>query len=174
MKKSKNLPIPFIYLTLCAMLAALSVLGKLLNIGTDIFRISFENTPVIAAGLITGPVGGLATGVVADLVGCLVRGYSINPIITFGMGLIGLIPGIIKIVKKEFGGFLSYLVVCLISYLIASVIVKSIGLSLYYGTDIKVLLFRVPMAAANALLDAFIIYELSKPAKKLLKKHENK
>ena len=65
-------------LCLAALLAAMSmILGKFLQIPTpfaEFVRISFENLPVILAGLVLGPLAGAMTGAVADLVGCLAYG----------------------------------------------------------------------------------------------------
>ena len=76
-----------------ALLAAISIVcGKYLafNMG-DFLRFSFENLPIIFAGMAFGPLIGALVGVVADLVGCLLVGYAINPIITVGAAAIGLI-----------------------------------------------------------------------------------
>ena len=56
------------------------VLGKLLvfNI-TDSIRISLENLPLLMAGIFFGPFIGAAVGAGADIIGCLIVGYSINP-----------------------------------------------------------------------------------------------
>ncbi len=73
-------------MVISALLAALSiVLGKFLNIPIgDSIRISFENLPVIMSSIFFGPVVGAITGAAADIVGCILKGYSINPFITFG------------------------------------------------------------------------------------------
>ena len=84
-------------LSVCAVLAALSiVLGKYLavNVGEN-FRFSLENLPLILAGIYLGPVAGAFVGAAADLVGCLMVGYAINPVITLGAVSIGLISGIV-------------------------------------------------------------------------------
>ena len=63
-----------------ALLAALSiVLGKFLQIPNpfqDFIRISFENTPIIMAGMFFGPFVGAVTGAVADLLGCVIYDKS--------------------------------------------------------------------------------------------------
>ena len=86
-------------LCLAALLAAMSmILGKFLQIPTpfaEFVRISFENLPVILAGILLGPIAGAMTGVVADLVGCLAYGYTINPLITLGAGAVGLVAGVL-------------------------------------------------------------------------------
>ena len=81
------------FISICAILAAFSIiLGKYLaiNVGEN-FRFSMENLPILLAGLYLGPLAGAIVGAVADLVGCLLVGYAINPIITLGAVSIGFI-----------------------------------------------------------------------------------
>ena len=58
-------------------------------------RVTFESMPVLLAGMMLGPFAGLAVGVASDLVSCLLSGYGVNPVITVGAGLIGIVSGII-------------------------------------------------------------------------------
>ena len=55
-----------------ALLIALSIIfGKFLKIPIgDSLRISFENTPILMAGIFFGPIVGMAVGVCADIIGC--------------------------------------------------------------------------------------------------------
>lgn len=156
-------------ITLCGILAALSVIGKLLNIGIgNYLRISLENTPVIAAGLICGPLFGALTGVVADIVGCILHGYAISPIITVGMAAMGALPGIVALVfKSRKRNFIFYLLTAIVTYAVASCVIKSIGLAVYFGYDIRFLLLRIPFEMIKAIIDTLIIYILSKPWQKI-------
>lgn len=145
--------------------AALSIiLGKLLafNIG-ELFRISFENLPIVFIGIALGPLWGMMVGAVADLIGCLIVGYAINPIITLGAVAIGAVAGIVskwtesmKISGKIFLSVFS-------AHLLGSVIIKSIGLSLFYGTDFWTLIpYRALNYALIIALEYIIVYILMK------------
>ncbi len=120
-------------LCFCALLAALSILlGKYLafNLGEAI-RISFENLPILLAGLFLGPWSGVAVGAVADLVGCVLVGYSINPLITLGAAATGLMAGVLgKARPLRFGRLLLAVGA---SHLTGSLLIKTAGLSLYYS-----------------------------------------
>jgi len=48
------------------------------------------------------------------------------------------------------------------AHLIASVLVKSLGLYLYFGTPFAVLALRLPIYLITGLLESLILYELSK------------
>ena len=78
---------------LLAMMVAISILmGKYLAINMgETLRFSLENTPIILSGIAFGPLAGAAVGIVADLVGCLMVGYTINPIVTLGAAVIGIL-----------------------------------------------------------------------------------
>ena len=126
-------------------LAAMSiVLGKYLaiNLG-EVIRISLENTPVIFAGVAFGPIVGLAVGVVADLVGCLLVGYAINPIVTLGAAVIGLASGFFcKIISKSGGvsRFVWIALAVLTSHIVGSVLIKTAGLAAFYAMPYYALL----------------------------------
>ena len=145
-------------------LAALSIVfGKLLafNIG-ELFRISLENLPIILGGIFLGPIFGAVVGMVADLVGCLIVGYTINPFITLGAMAVGLVSGLVvkalSIEKKS-----SAFVAVLLAHLIGSVLIKSAGLSWFYGTDYLTLLgYRCINYALIVVIEYTIIYILTK------------
>lgn len=123
-------------LCFAAILAAMSlVLGKFLQIPhpfQEFIRISFENLPVLLAGLSMGPVVGALVGAVADLLGCVLYGYSINPIVTLGAASVGLVSGFLAryVVKKS---LLAKVTVSVsLAHLVGSVFVKSAGLAAWY------------------------------------------
>lgn len=169
MKNRKNITI---YLSVCAILAAFSiVLGKYLaiNVGSN-FRFSLENLPLFLAGLYLGPIAGAMVGVAADLLGCLLVGYAINPIITLGAMCIGLISGLIgKMMRKN---ALSLLLSVFISHLIGSVFVKTLGLYLFYGSPfLPTAAWRLIIYICTGAVEFFILLLLSK-SKSLLKQME--
>ena len=155
-------------IAMMAMLAAASVvLGKFLQIPIgDSLRISFENLPVLFAGTVFGPFVGAAVGVVADLVGCVVVGYAINPIITLGAASIGFVSGILTAVfdRDRRFGIKSVALAVLVSHVIGSIIIKSIGLRLAYTTAWSVLALRVPIYLANIIVETLIITVLLRSA----------
>lgn len=141
------------------MLAALSIiLGKVLKIAVgDTIRISFESLPVILSSLFLGPYFGMATGLVADLVGCLIVGYAVNPFITAGCVLMGLLPFIFrKVFKGKFGVFPSVM----LSHMIASVGVKTAGLIFCYGGGVSLVFIRLATYLVISAVEAYICFVL--------------
>lgn len=152
-------------LIVAALLAALSVVFKLLGIDiTDNFRISFENTPILISGIAGGPFIGLLTGVVADLLGCLIKGYAINPFITVGSAAIGMCSGAAWYFFRKPKSNIKYriFISVALSHVVGSMLIKSLGMYLYYSTPWSVLIYRVPVYMIYILLDFYVIFLLSK------------
>lgn len=150
-------------LVVTALFIALSiVLGKFTPFNSDNIRLSFENLTILMSGIFFGPVVGLVAGVSADLLGCLVRGFAINPIITVGAGFIGFISGFLYNYTFKNKMLLRTIISVSSAHLIGSVIVKSLGLYVYYGTPMAVLVWRVPTYIIISTLEIIIIYRLLK------------
>ena len=128
-----------------AFLSALSiVLGKYLaiNLG-EVLRLSFENLPIIFAGAAFGSVAGIAVGVVADLLGCLLVGYAVNPVVTIGAATIGAVAGLYRLLPNWQGGVSHYLKVAITvfsAHFVGSVIIKTAGLAAFYAMPYIILL----------------------------------
>ena len=154
-------------LTVMAMLASLSIVfGKLLAFTAGPFRISFENLPILMAGMFLGAPAGFLTGVIADIIGCLIVGYSINPIITLGAGCIGLLSGLlfrrlpdIPLPHMPAGLFGNWLTVIL-THAVGSMLIKSVGLILYYHYALPQVALRIPLYLVIGTVEALIITAL--------------
>ena len=84
-------------MTVAAMLVALSVLVGIfcktyLNFGMGLFRVTFENLPIIMAGILYGPIVGGLVGVCSDIVSYLFsnQAYPPNLWVTFGALAVGV------------------------------------------------------------------------------------
>lgn len=143
-----------------ALLSAMSiVLGKFLQIPIGIsIRISFESLPIILSSVLLGPVFGLLSGLVADLIGCLIAGYSVNPIITIGCSLMGVLPYLFM--RKRSPKFI--FVAVILSHIICSMIIKTFGIIFYYGGGWGVVWSRVAVYAVIAPVEAYLVYLISK------------
>lgn len=152
-------------IVMSGLLVAMSiVLGKFLafNIGTSI-RISFENIPVLMAGIFFGSAVGGAVGLCADLIGCIIAGYAINPVITLGAFSIGFTSGLIahSVFKKKHK---LPAISCSVglAHVVGSIMIKSAGMYLYYHTPFEVLALRIPVYIAIGILETYIIFLLLK------------
>ena len=154
-------------LIVSALLVAMSiVLGKFgaINIGNSI-RIGFGGMPIQMAGIFFGPVIGAVVGLVADVVGCVLKGYSINPIITLGSTCIGLFSGLmfhyaLKPIKKV---LLPKIAISTVTgHAIGSMLITSLGLYVYYHTPFETLILRVPIYLITAAIETAVIYLMLK------------
>ena len=123
-------------LAVTALFAAISIVcGKFLafNIG-DTLRFSFENLPIIVIGIFFGPLNGMLCGIVADLLGCLLRGYAINPILTLAAAFIGFSAGFVFSLLRRANVYFKSFITLFFCHSIGSVIIKTIGLCIWYGS----------------------------------------
>ncbi len=149
-----------------SLLAAMSIIcGKYLAFGVgQVLRFSFENLPIMLSGMLLGPVAGMLTGAVADLVGCALVGYAVNPLVTLGAVAIGGVSGACYALL----GRLPRLPLCLrlslsvaASHLIGSVLIKTVGLVIYYPMPLYVLmLWRLLNYVIIGILEYVILYAL--------------
>ena len=140
-----------------ALLAAISiVLGKFLSFKLEPWgRVSLENLTVIMAGYLYGGVVGSVCGIIADITGCLIYGYAINPIITVGAATVGAYAGIFGQSGNFKKGRLYLSVV--FAHLFGSILIKSLGIYLYYSTPIETLVMRIPIYAITGVIEFIIL-----------------
>jgi ECF transporter S component (folate family) len=133
-------------LVLSSIFVAVSIVcGKYLAIpGGNVLRFSFENLPVLLAGMSFGPVVGMAVGVAADLLGSLLRGYDINLMLTLGAAVIGLVGGIVFRLCRSLSDIPRVTLTVSLAHLLGSVIIKTAGLSLFYDMPLyELMLWRL-------------------------------
>jgi ECF transporter S component (folate family) len=147
------------------MLGALSVVigifcKNFLNFGNGLFRVTFENFPIIFSGILFGPVVGAVTGIVSDMVSYFLstQSFAISPIVTLGAALVGAVSGIVSnyIIKKR--GAVRVTVSVLAAHAIGSLIVKTFGIYAYYNMSYcMLLLYRIPTYAAIIAVESFFL-----------------
>lgn len=150
-------------LAVTALFIAMSIiLGKFLSFTAGPFRISFENLTVLMSGMFFGPVVGLVTGAVSDIIGCILYGYAINPIITAGAATIGLVSGLVSKIAASDKKLLNTALSVGAAHLIGSVIIKSIGLHVYFNYPFESIILRFPLYIIIGTVECYIIYMLRK------------
>ncbi|MBQ2876210.1 MAG: folate family ECF transporter S component [Clostridia bacterium] len=162
----KNL-LPLKVVAAMAMLSAISIVaGKYLAIpGGDVMRFSFENLPIILAGAAFGPLAGTLVGAVADLVGCVLVGYAINPLVTLGATSIGAVSGLVYLLLKKvrLPIFPRVIISVFSAHLIGSVVIKTIGLAAFYSIPFHILiLWRALNYLIVGSVECFIVFVILK------------
>ena len=125
-------------LTSVALLTALSVVIGILckNFFTFnvYYRVTFENMPILLAGILYGPAAGAVCGALADVISCLCStNPAVIPLITVGAATVGLCAGLVSkfFIKKH--GPLQYFIASLTGHLLGQVAIKSIAKILFLG-----------------------------------------
>ena len=81
-------------LVFLALLVAIQlVLYRVLVIDLGVYRITLGTIATVLAGLWMGPVAGGVEGGVADIIGCFMKGYGVNPLITLSAITWGVVAG---------------------------------------------------------------------------------
>lgn len=148
------------------MLTAISIVigifcKNFLNFGGGLFRITFENLPIILSGIMYGPVVGGMVGVATDLVSYLLSSqiYPPNLIVTLGCATVGITSGVISRYVIKTSGYKQIIVSGALAHIIGSMIIKPIGLYQFYGTMVLV---RIPLYMVIAPVEIIIICLLYK------------
>ena len=148
-------------LVLGAMLAAMSVVigmfcKSFLNFGGGLWRITFENLPIILAGIFLGPVTGGMVGIVSDLTSYLLSPqiYPPNLIVTAGACAVGLMSGLMaRFVVREHS-VKQIILSASVAHVLGSMIIKPIGLYRFYQWAVLV---RIPLYMVIAPLEIFLL-----------------
>jgi len=148
-------------ITTTAMMIALSVIigmfcKTFLNFGAGLFRVTFENIPIIMSGIIMGPFVGGAVGLASDLLSYFLspQAYPPNLIVTLGATMVGVMSGLGSrlIVRKK--GRAQIIVSGALAHLVGSMIIKPIGLYQYYQA---MTFLRIPFYLVIAPIEIALI-----------------
>ena len=148
-------------MTITAMLTAMSVVvgifcKNFLDFGFGLYRITFENLPILAIGLMFGPIVGGFAGAATDIISYLLstQVYPINPLITLGAASIGLMAGLIShgVIKRP--GKIRIILACTAAHIVGSMIIKPLGLFQFFGWAV---LWRIPLYFAIAPIEISLL-----------------
>lgn len=124
-------------LVFMALLVAMHlVLTRVLVVDLGAYRISVGSVCTILAGLWMGPAAGAVCGLAADFIGCFMKGYAINPLITIAAILWGVIPALMKPMfanRTKKGKTVVISVSIVITAVLSSLVFTTAGLVLIMG-----------------------------------------
>ncbi len=116
-------------------------------------RIGLGALPVIFASNYISPVAGAITALIADLLGCVLAGYTINPVVTLGFVLTAFLSGIFyNYVFVKLPLTLRLFLSIIPAAAVGSALVTSFGLWLWYAKGTPFYLYvigRLPSFAIN-------------------------
>ncbi len=147
---------------LCAMSVVIGMFCKTyMNGGNGLFRVTFENLPIIVSGIFFGPIVGAVIGGASDLISYVLspQVYPPNLIVTAGAIAVGLVSGLSSrfLVKKR--GYKKIIVSGILAHMVGSMIIKPIGLFQFYGYAV---MLRIPFYVAIAAVEITLICLLYK------------
>lgn len=120
-----------------ALLVAMQlVLSRVLVIDLGPYRITVGSVCTILAGLWMGPVAGGVCGLCADIIGCFIKGYAVNPLITVAAILWGALPALMKpmfIHKEKVGKTVGICISVVLTGILSSLVCTTAGLVLFMG-----------------------------------------
>ena len=111
--------------------------------GVSGLRITFGELPIMIAGFLFGPIIGGLTGIAADLIGVLINPMGpYFPGFTFSSMMWGVIPGLVMIISGNGRSFSlkKTMTSVTISYLLISLVLNTLWLSMLYSSAFIVLL----------------------------------
>ena len=112
------------------------VLTRVLVIDLGAYRISVGSVTTILAGLWLGPIAGGVCGLCADIIGCFMKGYAVNPFITVAAILWGVLPalaGPLFANKKKTGKTVVICISIVITAILSSLVLITAGLVIMLG-----------------------------------------
>lgn len=153
-------------LVIAAMLTAMSVVigifcKNFLNFGAGLFRITFENLPVVLSGIMFGPIVGAAVGAASDLISYLLsfQLYPPNLVVTLGAAAIGFTAGLFARFAVKKPGYAQIVASGFAAHIVGSMIIKPIGLFQFYGWAV---LWRIPVYLVIAPIEITLLCLLYK------------
>ncbi len=165
MAKNRHSVRPLRVTIACSLLVAMSVVcGKFLQFPVgDTLRFSLENLPVLFAGMAFGPLAGALVGVLADLIGCVAVGYTINLLVTLGAMAVGLIGGAVYGLAPRLPQGWRVTLAVVTAHLIGSVLIKTVGLAAFYSMPlVAVMLWRLLNYALVGTVESVLLVLLFK------------
>ncbi|MGN0707727.1 MAG: folate family ECF transporter S component [Faecalibacterium sp.] len=154
----KNEKISIRTLTILALLIAMSIVfSRVLSISTGFLRFNLGSLPVLLAAVMFGPGAGFAVGAVADIIGGVLSGYAINPLITLGAGAIGFVAGLAWRYLPGKNTALRLGCSVLLGHIVGSMIITSLALRIFYGYAWSVLAARIPNALVLSVVNTVLL-----------------
>lgn len=143
MQKNRKITWDTRTLVFVGLLAAMHiVLTRLIVIELGSYRITIGCVCTILSGLWLGPVAGGVCGLISDLLGCLIKGYAVNPLITIAAVLWGLLPGFARplLAGRKTRKTVTICVVVILSSILSTLVFTTAGLVLFQGYNFYVIL----------------------------------
>ncbi|HIY02801.1 MAG TPA: folate family ECF transporter S component [Candidatus Blautia faecipullorum] len=118
------------------MVAMHLVLTRVFVVELGAYRIAIGSVSTILAGLWMGPAAGAACGLTADVLGCFIKGYAIDPFITAAAICWGLLPALARPLyanRTKKGKTAAIVVSIVCTAVLSSLVLTTMGLVIFEG-----------------------------------------
>ena len=161
--KKKTAALTLKKLVISAMLTAIGVvIGIVCKTFLDfggVFRITFENLPIIMSGILFGPLVGGMVGATVDIISALNAGQAPLPFVMVGSICVGVVSGVMAKYVVKTKGKKQIIFSAAAAHLIGSMIIKPIALFAIYQWAV---LFRIPIYMVIAPIEIILLCLLFK------------
>ncbi|GEM_PF-4151514 len=152
-------------LVFVSMLLAIVVVLKTIGLNNDYVKMGLNAIPANLAYYILGPIGGAIFGALSDILGVVVLGQSLNPLLTVTGALAGFIAGLIL-----YGHPIQLwriILAVVLKALICSIFLNTLIISAMYGVDFRALIVsRLLKNAIEVPLTIVVYYIIVKGLEK--------
>lgn len=150
-------------IAMMGLLIALQIVAsKFLSIKiSDTLRLSIADSFLILAGIWLGPMAGLIVGTLADILGCVISGMGILPLMTVPPAAVGLLAGMAGPLFRKADKIWAYggIIACI--SMLTSVLYRSWAFSHYYGAPFMTYVIpRFGQACVLIILNTIVVYKL--------------
>lgn len=150
-------------IAMMGLLVALQIVAsKFLSIKiSDTLRLSIGDSFLILAGIWFGPVAGMVVGILADILGCVISGMGILPLMTVPPAAVGLLAGLTGQLFRKSNNIFAYggIIACI--SMLTSVLYRSWAFSHYYGAPFVTYVGpRLGQACVLVVLNTIVVYKL--------------
>ncbi|MBP3700259.1 MAG: folate family ECF transporter S component [Lachnospiraceae bacterium] len=150
-------------IAMMGLLIALQIVAsKYLSIKiSDSLRLSIGDSFLLLAGIWFGPVGGMLVGILADILGCVISGMGILPLMTVPPAAVGLLAGLAGKVFRRSKSIWVYGSIIAVISMLTSVLYRSWAFSHYSGAPfISYVGPRFVQACVLVVLNTLVVYKL--------------
>ncbi len=127
------------------------------------YRFTLENLGVLISGIFFGPIAGGMVGLATDIISCLLStNPAVNPIISAGAMVVGLVSGFIPRIWKKGDKRAVYAVAVAAAHITGQVIIKSIGKMIVFGMPWYGIFIGLGLSAVAGAIEYSVIILLAK------------
>lgn len=136
------------YITYAATFVALSILCKMLGNAISVsvttnMKLTFIYVPWILSGIVLGPIGGMATAVISDVIGqiTIATGGAVNPLTTLSNALFPLATSLMFRFAKKLPDWLNLFIGLFISAIVCTLGIGSYAIYTLYDYNVTMSFF---------------------------------